>query len=209
MGKRGFLIVMLIAAAVAVVPAVLLWRAAFGPRPDVVVLDQPATPGEIAGSARGLADFTVIDPPLPAPQTPFADGDGRTVTLADFKGRVVLLNLWATWCAPCVKEMPSLDRLQAALGGEDFAVVALSFDRKGAEVVRPFYATAGLTHLAVHLDPKNAMLKALEVRGLPISLLIDRTGAIVGRLEGPAEWDSPEALALIRAAVAAPVPAGS
>lgn len=213
MGKRAVLILILAVAVVAIgAAAVVLWRATsdLGSPPDIVVLDQPDAPLDgAAGPAKGLADFTVIDPPRPAPQTVFADGEGHAVTLADFRGRVVLLNLWATWCAPCVEEMPALDRLQAALGGEDFTVVALSLDRKGAEVVRPFYDKLGLEHLAIHTDDGNKMVAALGVRGLPSTVLIDRGGMIVGMLEGAAAWDSPEAQALIGAEIAKPRPAGS
>jgi thiol-disulfide isomerase/thioredoxin len=119
--------------------------------------------------------------------------------LSDFAGRVVLLNLWATWCAPCVREMPTLDRLQAELGGPDFEVVALSSDRAGAAAVEPFFRTHGLSRLGVYLDPQGEATRALGTRGLPTTVLIDREGREVGRLEGVAEWDSPEAKALIRA----------
>ena len=211
MGKRAVLILVLVVAVAAIgVAAVVLFRATstLDTGPEVVVLEQPGPPaGGSAGKAKGLADFTVIAPPRPAPQTAFADGEGRTVTLADFRGRVVLLNLWATWCGPCVEEMPALDRLQAALGGDDFTVLALSLDRKGLEVVRPFYEKLALKHLAIHVDDRNEMAEALGVRALPSTILIDRAGATVGTLQGAAAWDSPEALALIRAEMAKPPPA--
>jgi len=155
----------------------------------------PAAPG--APAAGAVAHFTPIDPPRPAPDAAFEDGDGRRLTLADFRGRVLLLNFWATWCGPCVVEMPSLDRLQARLGGADFTVVALSQDRGGAEVVGPFYRRLGLASLGVYLDPSNRVARALGVDGLPTTFVLDRQGRTVGTLEGPAEWDSPEAVALI------------
>ena len=108
------------------------------------------------------------------------DGDGKPVTLQDFAGQVVLLNFWATWCAPCVREMPSLDRLQAKLGGEGLAVVTVSRDRGGANVVMPFYERLELTNLGVYLDPKGAFSRAFKVRGLPTTILIDREGRVVG-----------------------------
>lgn len=145
-----------------------------------------------------LKPFKTVQDPAPAPDLRFTDAEGRELTLADFKGRVVLLNLWATWCTPCVEEMPSLDRLQARLGGPDFEVVAISVDRQGASVVAPFYEKLGLKRLGVYLDRTSQSMRALGLRGLPTSLIIDRDGRIAGRLEGAAAWDSPAAEALIR-----------
>jgi thiol-disulfide isomerase/thioredoxin len=145
-----------------------------------------------------LGPFVASAAPTAAPDLPFTSGDGKPLTLADFKGRVVLLNLWATWCGPCVEEMPALDRLQERLGGPDFAVVALSVDRQGRSLVEPFMEKLGLKHLAMYLDTTSALMRALKVRGLPTTVLLDRDGREVGRLEGAAAWDSPEAEALIR-----------
>jgi thiol-disulfide isomerase/thioredoxin len=136
--------------------------------------------------------------PRPAPQTPFTSADGRTVSLADFRGQVALVNFWATWCIPCVEEMPALDRLQAALGGEGLVVVALSQDRNGLEVARPFYDKLGLKALPIYLDPRGVTAHELGVKVLPETIVIDRRGREVGRLRGPAAWDSPQALALLR-----------
>ncbi len=143
-------------------------------------------------------NFTLLDPPVPAPPEAFADLDGNRVRLADFEGRVVLLNFWATWCAPCVREMPSLDRLQARFEGAGLTVVAVSEDFAGLPVVQPFFERLKLEHLQVYLDVEFALAKELGVRGLPTTLLIDRQGRLVGGLEGPAEWDGDDAVALIR-----------
>jgi len=132
---------------------------------------------------------------LLAPPVSFADQSGKTATLADFRGDVVLVNLWATWCAPCIKEMPSLARLQAKLG--DLKVLAISEDRQAATVVPPFIQKNRIEGLAIYLDPKNDVDHALAVGGLPTSFLIDRDGRIVGELEGAAEWDSPAMVSLI------------
>ncbi|MCH8036380.1 MAG: TlpA family protein disulfide reductase [Proteobacteria bacterium] len=113
------------------------------------------------------------------------------------KGRVVLLNFWATWCAPCIREMPSLDRLQAALEDRGLAVLAVSIDRGGTEVIRPFAERLGLERLGLYHDAKGALFRAFGVTGLPTTFLIDRRGRIVGAYPGPAEWDEPEARALI------------
>ena len=145
-----------------------------------------------------MQQFTLNDPPLPVPDTAIGNGDGTTMRLADLNGRVVLVNFWATWCAPCIREMPSLDRLQAAMGGDGFTVLAVNEDRNGAEVAAPFLDKLGVTNLGIHLDDKMALARALGVRGLPASFLIDHRGRVVGALHGLAEWDSDEAKALIR-----------
>ena len=145
-----------------------------------------------------MQQFTLNDPPLPVPDTAIRNGDGKPMRLADFKGRVVLVNFWATWCAPCIREMPSLDRLQAAMGSDAFTVLAVNEDRNGAKVAAPFLKKLGIEHLGVNLDDKMALARALGVRGLPASFLIDRSGRVVGALNGIAEWDSDEAKALIR-----------
>ncbi len=141
-------------------------------------------------------NFTLLDPPVPAPPDAFTDLAGNPVRLADFEGRVVLLNFWATWCAPCVREMPALDRLQAALGDRGLAVVAVSIDR-GAKVIPPFAKRLGLARLGLYHDPEGALFQAFGVTGLPATFLIGRQGQIVGAYPGPAEWDGPEPRALI------------
>ncbi len=159
------------------------------------VLWEPAGPPAFEGQLKPFAPEAA---PKPAPELTFTDPQGKAMTLADFRGRVVLLNLWATWCAPCVEEMPSLDRLQARLGNGDFTVLALSLDRQGREAVAPFLEKLGIRSLAMYLDTSNAAMRALGVGGLPTTILIDREGREVGRLEGAADWNSSAAEALIR-----------
>jgi len=142
------------------------------------------------------------DAPKPVAAIKFDDAQGQSRNLADFKGKVVLLNIWATWCGPCRKEMPALDRLQAALGGPDFEVVALSIDRGGMDAVRKFLADIGIRNLAMYLDSSGQALRTLSALGLPTTLLIDREGREIGRLIGPAEWDSPEMVEFVRCVVA-------
>jgi len=115
------------------------------------------------------------------------------------------LNLWATWCVPCRREMPSLDRLQAAFDGTDFDVVALSLDRKGVPVVRAFYDEFAIAALDLYVAKSSTVTRALGVIGLPTTLLVDRTGRELGRVVGPAEWDSPEFMALVRRYLEQPV----
>lgn len=133
-----------------------------------------------------------------APELSVMTLDEAPTSLAPYQGKLVLLNLWATWCAPCVKEMPALLRLQQKLGPQGLQVVALSQDRGSAHVVKPFLAEKKLSELTVLLDPKSATMKALQIRGLPTSILIGRDGKEIGRMEGDYEWDGPEAIALVQ-----------
>jgi thiol-disulfide isomerase/thioredoxin len=142
--------------------------------------------------------FSMHPEPRSLPEIQFENGEGETLSMADFKGSLVLLNIWATWCAPCRREMPTLDRLQAELGGPDFQVVALSLDRKGLTVVQEFYAELGLEMLRIYVDVSGESQRALSVLGLPTTILIDREGNELGRLLGPAEWDSPELVGFLR-----------
>jgi thiol-disulfide isomerase/thioredoxin len=153
-----------------------------------------STPEPGSAQEAALGQFTVLDPPRPAPDLTFSARDGSPARLADFRGRAVLVNLWATWCAPCIREMPSLDRLQAKLG-DRLTIIALSEDRGGAHVVDPFLAKLQLRHLAIYLDTGAAAQGAFELRGLPTSVLVDAEGRIRARLEGAAPWDAPEMVA--------------
>ncbi len=159
--------------------------------------------GSVIAVIAGIFELTVVEGPGPAPtgsfqasQRPisdfsFVDGAGRPVRLADFAGKVVLLNVWATWCAPCVRELPSLDRLQAELGGADFQVVAVAQDRGGAAVVQPFMEKHGVKALSAYFDALGAAGTALGVPGLPTSILIGRDGREVARMLGVADWGTP------------------
>lgn len=145
-----------------------------------------------------VQNFILSDSPQPAPSVEFVDAGGNEMNLEDFAGAVVLVNLWATWCGPCKREMPSLDRLQAALGGAGFQVVAISQDRTGMADVLAFRAEYGLEALPAYLDGSARAQIRFGVTGLPATVLIAPDGTILGRMVGPAEWDSPEAVALLR-----------
>lgn len=156
-----------------------------------------ATLPRTVGAEDPKASFVWLDAPRALPEIRFETADEETLTLADFRGRVVLLNVWATWCGPCRKEMPTLDRLQARLGGPDFTVVPLSIDRQGVPAVKRFYQEIGIAHLGLYVDSSNRAGAALGLTGLPTTMLIDREGNEVARLVGPAEWDGPDMVALI------------
>jgi len=139
----------------------------------------------------------------PAPQAlpeglVFTDVEGRETGFAAFRGRGLVVNFWATWCPPCVAEMPALDRLHAQLSREGIEVLALSNDRGGRAQVEPFFQRTGLRHMAIWLDPRGATGRALNVRVLPTTIILDRRGQEVARLMGEAEWDKPEIVAAIR-----------
>jgi len=144
-----------------------------------------------------LGEFIPASPLLPAPSISFVDLAGNTVSLSEFTGKIVLVNLWATWCEPCLREMPSLERVQSRLG-DKIAVVAISEDHGGSKTVEPFIDKLGLRSIKIYLDPKSAMERAFKVQGLPTSFLIDRQGRILGRVEGAAEWDAPKLLAVLK-----------
>ncbi|HEV2300358.1 MAG TPA: TlpA disulfide reductase family protein [Stellaceae bacterium] len=186
-GKAAARLGLAMAAASLAVLALVLWHLS-RPRPPAGEAASAATTAAPAGIDFAFARFAR---PRVVPPLSFAAADGRKLTLADFRGKAVLLNLWATWCAPCRKEMPTLDRLQRRLGGPRFAVVALSIDRLGLGAVAPFYKKLGLEALGIYLDPSGKAAGALDLPGLPTSLLIDGEGREIARKVGPAEWDQP------------------
>jgi len=143
-----------------------------------------------------LGEFVPSAQPYPAPAISFADTSGHSVELSELQGKLVIVNLWATWCGPCLREMPSLERLQSRLG-ERVAVLAVSEDRGGNKSVEPFIAKLGLKSVKIYIDPKSEVGHAFGVRGLPTSFLIDREGKVLGRVEGAAEWDSPKILGIL------------
>ena len=145
-----------------------------------------------------MANFTFLKAPQAAPAVSFVDGEGKELTLAAFQGKVLLLNFWATWCAPCRKEMKELDDLQKQLGGPKFAVLAISADRQGPGVIGDFFNEVGIRHLAKYNDGSMKTHRAFKSLGLPTTVLLDHNGMEVGRLVGPAAWNAKEALALVR-----------
>jgi thiol-disulfide isomerase/thioredoxin len=153
------------------------------------------------GRRTAGADFGLHDRPRDLPDLRFTDRNGTATSLAAFRGRVVLLNVWATWCPSCREEMPTLDRLQAALGGPAFEVVALSIDEGGLPVVQAFFDQFRIKHLQPYLDTLDDA-SGLAAGGIPLTLLIDRDGREIGRKLGPAVWDSPQMIQLIQGRLA-------
>lgn len=160
--------------------------------PSPAGADYPPTEGEMQG-------FVLLKDRAPAPDTPFFDGRENVRHFTDFGDEVLLVNFWATWCAPCIREMPALDRLRQSLSDQPFRLVLISQDRQGAEIAEPFLRDRlNLPDLETFYDKRLKLGRALGVRGLPSTYLIDREGNLVGGLLGPAEWDSEDAEAMIR-----------
>ena len=165
-----------------------------------------ATAQRMAPLARGeVAAVAVAAAPRRVPDLTFRDATGRERTLADWRGRTVLFNLWATWCVPCRREMPALDALQARLGGPDFEVVAVNIDTRDPDKPKAWLKEVGISRLAYYADPSAKTFQDLKAvgkaLGMPTTLLIDATGCELGVLAGPAEWASDDAVKLIEAAL--------
>jgi thiol-disulfide isomerase/thioredoxin len=169
---------------------------------------------KIAPLAHGeVAALTMAATPLRLPDLAFEDGSGKPRKLSDFRGKTVLLNLWATWCVPCRKEMPALDELQGKLGGKDFEVVAVNIDTRDPEKPKNFLKEANLNRLAFFSDQKAKVFQDLKnvgrALGMPTSVLVDAQGCEIGTIAGPAEWAGEDAIKLIKAAVKPAAAAGS
>jgi len=148
-----------------------------------------------------MKKLVVYEAPLDLPELGFTEEAGAEKSLADYRGKVVLLNFWATWCAPCRAEMPELAALQNALGGAEFQVVTLATGRNPPPKIDRFFSEIGVTNLPKYRDEKQMLARAMGVAGLPVTVLIDRDGREVARLIGEAAWNAPEAQAVIRALV--------
>jgi thiol-disulfide isomerase/thioredoxin len=160
----------------------------------------------LARFAEGeLEKLIVLEEPPAQPGIKFLNEAGERLTLERFRGKVLVLNLWATWCAPCVKEMPSLDRLQARLGSDRFEVVAITFDRS-LDDARAFYEEKEINALALYQDSSTAMAGLLGVAGIPVTVIYDPEGRELARLSNGAEWDGPDALTLFEAVLAEAFP---
>ena len=177
-----------------------------GPAGDAACTAAVEMARKIAPLAHGeVAAVTMASAPLRLPDLAFEDAEGKPRKLSDWRGKTVLLNLWATWCVPCRKEMPALDELQGRLGGRDFEVVAVNIDTRDPEKPKTFLKEANLTRLAYFADQKAKVFQDLKsigrALGMPTSVLVDAKGCEIGTLAGPAEWASEDAVKLIKAAM--------
>ena len=206
--RRGLLLLGLAAVAGVLAGTVAVYVSGSGNGNDAALAVNCA--GALAAANRAaplatgyIAAFRVADKPEDLDDLVFKAADGSDSGLAAFKGRTVLLNLWATWCVPCRAEMPALDRLQAEMGGAGFTVAAVNVDVTNPDHAHAFLAEIGVKNLAFYSDPSLGVFNALKSRGLaiglPTTLLVDGKGCKIGIVEGPVEWDSADAKALIRA----------
>ena len=184
-----------------------LKRNGTAPEADPTCADAVNTARKIAPLAHGeIAALVLAESPRRVPDVGFRDASGKPVRLADFRGRTVLINLWATWCVPCRKEMPALDRLAGQLDGEDFKVLAINLDARDPEKPKRFLSEIGVKNLAYYEDASNGVFNDLKrvgrAVGLPTSILVDSKGCEIGYLAGPAEWSSEDAAKLVKAAIA-------
>ena len=182
----------IVAGAAAVVAVVAMVFVVSGSDDDSVASrGDPPTRGQ-------MQNFLIAGSRLPGPTQTWSDGEGKTITLADFRGKVVLVNFWASWCAPCLRELPSINALQEDLGGDQFEVVAINIDQQGKRVAEPFAERLKLDALELYLDPRGRISRGVGVQVMPTTILYDREGLEIGRMEGPAEWDQADAKRLMQ-----------
>lgn len=191
--------------------AMLYGALALGASPAWAALDAGEIAALKAARTGDMEKLVIHDEPRARLETAFETGDGKTVRFEDFAGKVMVVNFWATWCPPCRKEMPALDRLRGAMKSADFDVIAISMDRASTEKIADFYAAIPLPdggayevdNLDIHREPTLRIGAEGGVLGLPVTIILDREGREVARLQGDAAWDSPEAKEMLRDIAAA------
>jgi thiol-disulfide isomerase/thioredoxin len=188
--SRGLLALIVAAVVALVAAAAFLLYSPPGP-PPLPATATPAAPNDRFVAASG--DFSVVAP---------VDGNGQPVDMAPYRGKALLVNLWATWCAPCIEELPSLGKLQQALGGDAFQVVTIAFQESDPKKIEPFLASHGAGNLPALIDVNSTIAKAAKVTALPTSLLVDRDGKVKAMLTGDARWHCGAALAAVKAFIA-------
>jgi thiol-disulfide isomerase/thioredoxin len=184
-----------------VLSAVLYTALSLGANPHGAQAADPATLAALRDGS--MQKLVVHDVPRPVAEAAFTTPEGTEHRLSDWQGQVVVLNFWATWCAPCRVEMPMLDALETEFGGPDFAVLPVATGRNAPEGIRRFYAEAGIRDLPVFLDPRQALAREMAVLGLPVTVILNRDGLEIGRLTGEADWHSDSAREIVAALIAA------
>jgi thiol-disulfide isomerase/thioredoxin len=207
--RRRKLAMLALCAAVAVVAGIYgIGRLRSNPA-DAACRQAVETAARIAPLAHGeIAALAMAQTPFHVPPLGFKDAEGHDRTLADWRGRTVLLNLWATWCVPCRREMPALDALQAKLGGPKFQVVAVNIDTRDPAKPLAFLKQIGVTHLTYFTDESAQIFEDLKIAGkafgMPTTLIVDPKGCEIGDMAGPAEWASDDGIKLVSAAISSP-----
>jgi len=169
----------------------------------VFLQGQASQPGQLDRAAieslktGDMKKLVIHDSPRAVSQAPFTDAEGNQGQLSDYAGKHVVLNFWATWCAPCRKEMPTLSALQKSMGGSDLAVVTLATGRNPPPAMKAFFTEIGVENLPLHRDPEQQIARDMEVLGLPITVVVDPEGREVARLKGEADWNSDSARAIL------------
>lgn len=164
-----------------------------GPLQDALASHEASEPSD--GTVRS---FKPVSPPRPMPSIPFQDSEGQRITINDFSGKVVLINLWATWCPPCIRELPALDRLQAKFSKTDFVILPIATDREGLALARPFYQRLGIENLGLYTDPEHALDAFFPMDVFPANFIINRRGELIAFLRSYVDWDAPEAETMVK-----------
>ena len=196
--SRSALIYTAIAAIAIVAVGFVALRDPAAPIPETARADYSALEGLREGTLKKLAFHPA---PKPVSTSQYDTADGAKATLGDHAGRVVLLNFWATWCAPCRKEMPALAELQTEFGGETFEVLTIATGRNQPQAMKKFFDEIGVSNLPLHRDPKQALARDMGVLGLPVTVIVNREGQEIARMTGDAEWASDSGKAIIRALI--------
>lgn len=173
------------------------------PAPPAAAADLSASQVETLKAARSgdMKKLVIHKEPRPRLERAFETAKGGSRTIEDFSGKVMLVNFWATWCPPCRKEMPYLDNLRAEMRNDDFDVIAISMDRASVEKIERFYMSADLRNLDIYREPTLRIGTEAGILGMPVTIVLDRRGREIARLQGEAKWDSSEAKDMLRALI--------